>query len=502
MSVDFFQPRRRRRTNGALFAFQPDEVTTTMRGSAIKNGAQRSAIRNFVVVGAGAKSRQTSARVVGFDQTFGEKIKRLLFVQRHRLLSYSTLLVLSCVLLGLTYTSIRFLISRPRRLPEFPSMPVGSKPDILGEKITLRGGESLAGALSRVVNDPGGVNNAVSIFSDFLNLRHLASGQTFDVGYSIIDGRKKLKSVILSRGRVDRIAVLSDPTGRFYGQHSKNFLSTQEVEISGAIESSLYADGLAAGAPVNKLAQLFDVFAFTVDFQRDLHPGDKFHLFYETENDSLGRVASVGNLKAARLTAAGKEYLAFQYRDAQGKINFYSQDGRGIRKALLLMPVNGGRLTSGYGARRNPVYGYTEVHPALDFAAPIGTPIMAAGDGKIIHRGWDPNGYGNYLKIQHSNGYVTLYAHMSGFARSSVNGARVLQGQTIGYVGSTGMSTGPHLHYEVHIGKKKTNPATVVRAMDSSRNLSGKEVEEFKAQIAPYLLKLRGESTQDIDKNS
>jgi murein DD-endopeptidase MepM/ murein hydrolase activator NlpD len=150
----------------------------------------------------------------------------------------------------------------------------------------------------------------------------------------------------------------------------------------------------------------------------------------------------------------------------------------------LLTPVQGGRLTSGFSVRRNPfASGYTEFHPALDFAAPTGTPIMAGGNGVVTRRGWDPRGYGNYVMIQHPNGYVTLYGHMSRFDSRAPVGSRVVQGQTIGYIGSTGRSTGPHVHYEIRINGKQNNPAIVVRNMSSGRVLTGEEKERFMESV-------------------
>lgn len=489
MSVDFFQPRRRRRPSSSLFPFQPDEVLNP-------EGRPSLVWRVFVLLNNQQRTRSDRALSLYRNRAkrrFWDFLRSPFFRLRAGLLTHSTFLLVLVVLVGLIASSIGLISARPKKLTAVPPMPFTfNKEDLSGQKITLRPGESLANALYQAVPDSNGIAAAVRTLSDFVDLRYLPSGQTFDVGYAMIDGQPSLRSVVLERGRVDRVMVFMDKNGRFRGQQTKNFLQVEIDEVSGVIENSLYGDGLAAGAPSNKLAQLFDVFAFTIDFQRDLHPGDTFHLFYETEKDSFGEVASIGNLLASRLTAGGREHLVFRYKDQEGKVGFYSENGMGIRKALLLMPVNGGRLTSTYGVRRNPIYGYTENHPALDFAAPIGTPIMAGGDGVIIHRGWDPNGYGNYLKIRHSNGYVTLYAHMSSLARGSVKGATVTQGQTIGYVGSTGMSTGPHLHYEVHVNGRKMNPAVVVRSMNSSRNLKEDEIADFKEQIKPYLEKFRG----------
>ncbi len=482
--MEFFHPRRRRRQRGALFAFQPQEVTMNEpKGSSVS--------RVFVLR---SNRREKRGPVKGMHTARRMRRSKLMdflhspfFRLRAGLLAHSTLFLVLIVLAGLVFSSLRLISARPKKLPPRPPMPVVQTEQLSGERVTLNSGESLANALYRTVKDPSGVASAVRVFSDFLDLKYLQTGQVFDVGYVTIDGKQYLRSVVLERGRVDRIVAFADKNGKFHGQQTKNFLKAELADISGVIESSLYGDGLAAGAASNKLAQLFDVFAFTIDFQRDLHPGDTFRLIYETEKDSFGEVASVGSLLAARLTAAGREHTVFRYEDKDGKVGYYSENGKGIRKALLLMPVHGGRLTSTFGARRNPVYGYTENHPALDFGAPIGTPVMAGGDGVIIHRGWDPDGYGNYLKVRHNNGYVTLYAHMSRIARSSVKGAYVRQGQTIGYVGSTGMSTGPHLHYEIHVNNRAMNPAIVVRSMNSNRNLKEEEMEDFRRTIAPYV---------------
>lgn len=500
MSVEFFQSRRRKRHSAGLFAFQPEEILTSREKSSFVS-------RVFVILGNQQKASSRRILSMGRNRTRNKVLGFLhspFFRLRAGLLSNSAFLLVSVVVAGLVISSIRMVNARPKKLASLPPVSFSVERDILsGQNVVLNSGESLANVLYRVVPDANGIAAAVRVLSEFLDLRYLPSGQVFEVGYAEVDGRTTLRSIVLERGRVDRILVFIDKNGRFRGQQTKNFLQTEIAEVSGIIESSLYGDGLAAGAPANKLAQLFDVFAFTIDFQRDLHPGDTFQLVYETEKDSFGEIASVGNLLAARLTAGGREHMVFHYKDKEGKVGFYSENGMGIRKALLLMPMNGGRLTSSYGMRRNPIYGYTENHPALDFAAPTGTPVMAGGDGVIIHRGWDPDGYGNYLKVRHNNGYVTLYAHMSSLTRSSVKGANVVQGQTIGYVGSTGMSTGPHLHYEIHVDGRQMNPAIVVRSMNSNRNLKEEEMAEFKQVIKPHLDKFRNEnSLTKMNKNS
>ncbi|NLA74728.1 MAG: M23 family metallopeptidase [Deltaproteobacteria bacterium] len=192
--------------------------------------------------------------------------------------------------------------------------------------------------------------------------------------------------------------------------------------------------------------------------------------------DSNGNFVNGGELLYASMNTRVVPITIYRYQTADGEIDMYDAKGCSVRKTLMATPIDGARLSSSYGMRRHPILGYTRMHKGLDFAAPSGTPIMAAGDGVIEFAG-KKGGYGNYISIRHANGYQTAYGHMKGFASGIKKGARVKQGNVIGYVGSTGVSTGPHLHYEVLYNKKHVNPASV--KTPSGRILKDNELEDF-----------------------
>ncbi|NIZ46586.1 M23 family metallopeptidase [Entomospira nematocerorum] len=361
-----------------------------------------------------------------------------------------------------------------------------SFPEVQASMLTMGNGEVLANAILRHMPDLEGVYAAVNTLGNHYNLRRIPVGQEVIITYQTnTDNQSKtLESVTITAPKTYQTTqVFRNPNNEFSIKQFDEYISQTNRTISGSIESSLYLSGLQSGAPANKLIEMFDLFAFSVDFQRDIHPGNRFDLVFEEYSNSNGEVIRAGNILAARLELNSGTFESFRYEYEPGEVDYFDRKGSSVQKALFLMPVQGGRLTSGYSARVNPVYGYSEFHPALDFAAPMGTPIMSAGNGIVIHRGWDPKGYGNYVKVQHSNGLMTLYAHMSSFAASAPVGAKVRQGQTIGYVGSTGMSTGPHVHYEVWVNGQRKNPATVVRTMSSGITLKGEQLEQFKEHV-------------------
>jgi murein DD-endopeptidase MepM/ murein hydrolase activator NlpD len=220
------------------------------------------------------------------------------------------------------------------------------------------------------------------------------------------------------------------------------------------------------------------MFSYSIDFQREIHPGDTFEVFFDRKYDDQGVAVKEGQIAYASLTVEGKSHRLWRFKTADGNWDYYDENGNSMKKFLMKTPVDGARISSGFGMRKHPILGFTKFHEGVDFAAPKGTPIYAAGDGVVKIAGW-VNGYGNFVELGHANRYETAYGHMSAFAKGIRPGVRVHQGQVIGYVGSTGRSTGPHLHYEIHIAGKKVNPLGVKVA--TGIKLSGKQLAAFKA---------------------
>ncbi len=244
-------------------------------------------------------------------------------------------------------------------------------------------------------------------------------------------------------------------TGKFDYKEIEKSLTKVITYKEAEINNSLYSSAINKGIKPNLIIDFARIYGFQVDFQRDIWKKDSFQIVYENFLDSNGKIVETGNIIFANLVLQGKEYPLYIFKTKDGHDHF-DESGASIKKTLMKTPINGARLSSSFGMRKHPILGFNKMHRGTDFAAPKGTPIMASGDGKIIKAGWCGGG-GNCVKIRHNSTYSTVYAHMSKFGRGIKRGVRVKQGQIIGYVGSTGMSTGPHLHYEVIENGKKIN---------------------------------------------
>ncbi|MBK1666016.1 peptidase M23 [Rhodospirillum rubrum] len=253
------------------------------------------------------------------------------------------------------------------------------------------------------------------------------------------------------------------------------------ARYDGEISSSLFEAGIKAGIEQTALSEMIRIYSYDVDFQRDLQKGDRFSMFYEQYYTDDGRLVRAGDVLFASMTLSGTVMPLYRFEDTEGFVDYYNSKGEGIRKALLRTPINGARLSSGFGLRRHPVLGFSKMHKGVDFAAPPGTPIYAAGDG-VVEKAGPFSSYGNYVRIRHTEDYKTAYAHMKGFATGITAGKRVRQGQVIGYVGTTGRSTGPHLHYEILRQNAQVNPMGV--RFPSGKSLRGKELAAFQKERA------------------
>ena len=256
------------------------------------------------------------------------------------------------------------------------------------------------------------------------------------------------------------------------------------ARVEGEVGRSLYVAARQLGVPASIINQYVKALSYSVDFAREVAASDRFSLVYERDVAETGDVKT-GRLLYAQLERSGKrsdlELTWFEAKGERGR--FYHADGSSIEKLLMRTPVDGARVSSNFGRRRHPILGYGRMHKGIDFAAPSGTPIMAAGSGTVVFAGRH-GGHGNYIKIRHSGGYETAYAHMKGFKSGIRRGSKVSQGQIIGYVGSTGLSTGPHLHYEVYKNGKAIDPKG--SAIPTGSSLRGTELARFKAQVEKF----------------
>ena len=246
----------------------------------------------------------------------------------------------------------------------------------------------------------------------------------------------------------------------------------------------MYSSAINSGVEPNVIVEFARIFGFEVDFQRDIRKDDWFEIYYEKFIDDRGRVQDTGKILYASMYVNNKEINLYNFKH-NNEEGFYDIKGRSIVKALMKTPINGARLSSSFGMRKHPILGFNKKHLGTDFAAPTGTPIMASGSGTVTRARWCGGG-GNCVKIRHNSTYETVYAHMKSFARGIKEGRKVTQGQIIGYVGSTGMSTGPHLHYEVIVNKKRVNSQTLKlpsgKVLGSSAR-KGFEIERIKIDL-------------------
>ncbi len=252
---------------------------------------------------------------------------------------------------------------------------------------------------------------------------------------------------------------------------TKNFVYKETV-----ITNSLYQSAINLGIKPNIIIEFARLYGFQIDFQRDIWKNDSFQIIYEEFLNENNKVIDTGDIIFANLNLQENDFQLYKYEYEKNKIDYFDENGKSIKKTLMKTPINGARLSSSYGKRKHPILGYTKMHTGTDFAAPSGTPIMASGDGKVTKAGWCGGG-GNCVKIKHNSKYQTVYAHMSKFGKGIKKGTRVKQGQIIGYVGSTGMSTGPHLHYEVIENGRKINSQKL--KLPSGKILKGEERKKF-----------------------
>jgi murein DD-endopeptidase MepM/ murein hydrolase activator NlpD len=269
--------------------------------------------------------------------------------------------------------------------------------------------------------------------------------------------------------------------GGFVPRREEKALTLELVAVGLTIHTSLFEAGVAAGVPMPVLLSVIATYSYLIDFQRDFQDGDRLELLYERRVTDAGAVAGIGAVRFARLRLGERDLAVYRFQSRDGRIDGYNRQGESVRKALMRTPIDGARLTSGFGMRNHPILGYSKMHRGVDFAAPTGTPVYAAGFG-VLEEADRHGSFGNYVRIRHNPELATAYAHLSRFAPGVHRGQRVEQGQVIAYVGTTGRSTGPHLHYEVLRRGDQVNPMSI--DLPVSTKLQGRELEAFRAAMA------------------
>ncbi|MBL4869618.1 MAG: M23 family metallopeptidase [Robiginitomaculum sp.] len=346
------------------------------------------------------------------------------------------------------------------------------------QQLTLKSGQALGPLLQKNGVDASTTYQIVQAFASVYKPRNLRAGQKINLFKDSVSGA--VTGFTLKPNSESTIFVSKSGDNNFKSRQVFAEYDKQIVRVKSQIQNSLYLDAQALGAPDKVIVQFSQIYAHSVDFQRDIRVGDSFEMLYEVYRDHRGQTVKAGDLIYTSFAPRGKTSEYYLYTKSNGREGYYDQKGKGAKRMLMRTPISGARLSSRFGKRKHPILGYVKSHSGVDFAARRGTPIMAAGNGTIKRAG-RYGGYGNYVSISHSDGYATAYAHMSKFARGIRRGVRVRQGQTIGYVGTTGLSTGPHLHYEVHRKGKKINPMSL--ATLSGKPLQKQEIPAFKTRI-------------------
>ena len=338
-------------------------------------------------------------------------------------------------------------------------------------------GETFDSILENYFIDKKEVEILKKKLSKKVNLNKLKTNQKINL--TIDQSKNSIKEFIFQISNKERIVLTQDIKNKIFNE--KVILTKLKKKINyneNVILQSLYKSAYEKGIPVNIIIEFARIYGFQVDFQRDIRKKDKFQIMYEVFVDEKKKVIETGNILFANLILSGEDNSLYYY-DAEGSIGHYDKNGKSIQKALMKTPINGARLSSPFGMRKHPIDGFNKMHRGTDFAAPLGTPIMASGSGVIKKAGWCGGG-GNCVVIKHNSTYRTIYAHMSKFAKGIRAGVRVKQGQTIGYVGSTGKSTGPHLHYEVLINGQRVNSQTL--KLPSGKILKGDDRKIFETK--------------------
>jgi murein DD-endopeptidase MepM/ murein hydrolase activator NlpD len=342
-------------------------------------------------------------------------------------------------------------------------------------------GNTLGDVLMKSGIDRSAVASIVDATSQVYNLKKLRVGQEIELSFDALGVESDTTPLTALSFEIDpshSISVMRQDDGTFAAKEVVANTRREHVRGEGVINSTLFETAQDAGIPIDVLGEMVKLFSYDVDFQRDIQKGDKFQVMYEHTVTDDGRPVRNLNIRYASMTLSGQQLKYYAHKQSDGSYDYYNDKGEGVRKALLRTPVNGAILTSGFGMRRHPILGYSVLHRGVDFGVPPGTPIMAAGDGVIEKREFQ-NGYGNYIRIRHSGEYSTAYAHMSRFGKGMAVGKRVRQGDIIGYVGSTGRVTGPHLHFEVFKKNTQVNPIAV--KFPASEKLEGARMAAFRA---------------------
>ena len=343
--------------------------------------------------------------------------------------------------------------------------------------IKVVAGDSLQKILLKEKISKEEVNKIYQKIKGIIDLKKIRRGQTITIVFRTKQNKPSISRITF---QVDELSTAyiyyRDKVDDYEVRLNQKNLEKVNFLAKGVIVNSLFASAQKIDVDTEVIVEFARIFGFEIDFQRDIRKNDEFKIFYERFEDDEGENFKNGNILFAYLKNSGREIKLYRYKDSKNNIGYFTPDGKSIEKALMKTPINGARLSSGFGFRKHPILGYNKLHQGTDFAARRGTPVMASGSGTVERASWF-GAYGKYVRIRHNSTYKTAYAHLSKFGRNIKAGKKVRQGQIIGYVGSTGRSTGPHLHYEVLVNNKRINSQRL--KLPSGKKLSKNEMGNF-----------------------
>lgn len=347
------------------------------------------------------------------------------------------------------------------------------------QTLTLKRGQTLIQAIKKAGVPNQEAYSALAALGEKVDMRRILPGQQIHIKWQ--EGARKSFEGLWMRKDFGQSAEVSRDESGFVSLLTNIPIQPLTYYAEGTITDSLFLTAEREGVPPGIIVEMIRMFSFDVDFQREIRPGDSFAVYFARSLNSTFGDLRDDHIIYARLTLRGKDIELNRFENTEGDIGYFTADGKSAQKALMKTPIDGARLTSSFSLKRkHPVLGYTRAHKGSDFRAPTGTPIMAAGNG-VIERADRYGSFGNYVRIRHNGTYKTIYAHLSRFGKGIKKGARVKQGQIIGYSGATGRVTGAHLHYEVLVNGKQVNPMTL--KLPTGRTLAGKELAAYQTHL-------------------
>jgi len=323
----------------------------------------------------------------------------------------------------------------------------------------IKRGDSIQKILSDYKVNPSDINAVSNLLRRNYN-QPLRPDQKLSVILNIEKNGISISRLTLAVDNITSIHIYENKDKVFETKIVAKILTKKNHYVETTIDRSLYGSTKDSGIENSIVTRFAKLYGFEFDFQRDLRKNDKIKILYERYLDDDGIAQKTGNIIFSQIIGKEKNISLYRYEAPDGKTGYYTSDGKSIEKTLMRTPINGAKLSSRFGFRIHPILGFNAMHQGTDFAAPVGTPILASGNGIIEYAGWK-GGYGKFITIRHNSEYKTNYAHLSDYAKGMRKGTKVQQGQIIGYVGSTGSSTGPHLHYEIEVNGKKVNSQTL-----------------------------------------